>query len=177
MKTRLYMLAAAVLLSNAASAELLCVKKVMTVNKNKVNNTSLYKTVAGTSCPKGFIEVLDTDVLVGPTGPTGPTGATGSAGRDFSPLDCLFEPGTCTDIAGTSGEVATMCPEGYFLLTHGSLGGTADTRINNIYLLQRGGKDYDTKVASGVRYAFSAAQPLGQMCVDAVCCPLPAGAN
>lgn len=57
----------------SASADLLCIKKSQRIKGAKVSLASVLQTATST-CPAGYVPVLDTDLFQGPQGPKGADG-------------------------------------------------------------------------------------------------------
>jgi hypothetical protein len=67
------------LISEPASAEVLCVRRSQSVTRGSVSLASAIR-VANTTCPKGFVAILNTESFKGQAGPPGPTGPQGPRG-------------------------------------------------------------------------------------------------
>ena len=94
------------LASTVAQADILCVRNKTKANKKSgaVALAKSFKTVAtGSSCPKGFVALVDTQLFKGEKGDTGATGAQGIPGTNGK-----------VDLGSCRSEVATFssCPEG-----------------------------------------------------------------
>ncbi len=73
----------ALLITTPAFADKLCIKKKQAVKNEKVALKKILRT--GSTCPSGYIEVLDTSIFQGPSGADGQdgtNGADGAAGSD-----------------------------------------------------------------------------------------------
>ena len=84
-----------------AYAEKVCLKSVLKSGKIL---QSVRKVASSKNCAKGYSQILNTELLIGPSGPTGMTGATGTAGADGGFTSVL--PSGIT-ITGTFGEYKT----------------------------------------------------------------------
>lgn len=115
----------------SVSADLLCAKKNVKPNKKgKVALAKGLKTTSESSCPRGFVSILDTSVFKGDTGATGATGAAGAAGA--AGADGLLNLDTCVweQVAGSS------CAEGLVCTTTATCGspGTNGSEVDDLLL-------------------------------------------
>ena len=81
------------MVTTTASADVLCAKKAMKASKKgKVAFSKGLTTATGSTCPNGYIVVLDTSIFQGPQGPTGAQGAKGDTGETGSRGQSAFDP-------------------------------------------------------------------------------------
>ena len=69
------------LISIAANADVLCVRKREKTKANGSGFPKNFQVLAGSTCPRGFTPLVDTSVFQGPAGATGATGDT--TGLDY----------------------------------------------------------------------------------------------
>lgn len=169
-KTMLVAVIAMVCVAPSANADLLCIKKSQKINGGKVNLASVLQTTTST-CPAGYVPVLDTNLFQGPSGPQGPKGPKGDPGL-LKVGKCRTKIGTATLTGATDVKaVRTQCNENEFLLTHGGNSNDLDVDLMWIDLLYFSGEDFPV----GVEYTFGRNTPSFTntvvVAVSAVCCP------
>lgn len=158
-----------------ALADKLCLQS--TVNRRTFAVTN--RRVIAPTCPKGFVELVDTESFRGPAGPAGPAGATGLNGAigprgpaGLLNLDaCRTEYRKCSHSAGAN-TCTVNCRVGEFVLQNFYFGvpGPGDCIVYQSY------SGYHTSIYSnGLGYnvtVTSAASCDYYVEIYALCCPI-----